>query len=447
MPVACRPFQNLSRQIRAFATARGGNIALTFALAIVPVVGLVGAAVDYSRANNIRTSLQSAVDSAVLMVSHEASTLTADQVTQKATSYVNAMFTKADLSGMTINAQYSADSGSGASVTLTASGTMATTFLNVIGRSSLPINVQSKSSWGNIKLRVAVALDVSGSQADAGKLTAMKSATKSLIDQLSALAKNPGDVMISLVPFAKVVKVGVSNSNATWLSYSYWDATAQTCTYSRWGSSCTAKPRTSWTGCVTDRQESYDVDDTAPTNASTYFPATDYFENGYYYCDGTSSVQLQPITALSYNWQPLKNAVDALQATGGTNQQIGIAWAWWTLKQGNPMNAPALDASFSYRHAIIVLSDGLNTENRIYGNGTAYAAQVDARQKLLCDNIKAKGITIYAIQVNTTGDPKADALSYCASGAENFFYLTSASQVLTAFDTIGASLSRLRIAQ
>src|SRR2546426_9928600 len=43
-----------------------GSIATTFALALVPMVGLIGTAVDYSRANNIKAGLQAALDSALL---------------------------------------------------------------------------------------------------------------------------------------------------------------------------------------------------------------------------------------------------------------------------------------------------------------------------------------------------------------------------------------------
>jgi Flp pilus assembly protein TadG len=41
-------------------------VAATFALALIPVVGLVGAAIDYSTANNARTNLQVALDAALL---------------------------------------------------------------------------------------------------------------------------------------------------------------------------------------------------------------------------------------------------------------------------------------------------------------------------------------------------------------------------------------------
>lgn len=55
----------LAQLIRFFAHRRG-NVALTFALSSVPVMGLVGAGVDYAVANKWRTKLQAAADSAAV---------------------------------------------------------------------------------------------------------------------------------------------------------------------------------------------------------------------------------------------------------------------------------------------------------------------------------------------------------------------------------------------
>ena len=38
-----------------FRTSEGGNAAMLFALAIVPLVGFIGAALDYSRASDFQT--------------------------------------------------------------------------------------------------------------------------------------------------------------------------------------------------------------------------------------------------------------------------------------------------------------------------------------------------------------------------------------------------------
>jgi hypothetical protein len=134
-----------------------------------------------------------------------------------------------------------------------------------------------------------------------------------------------------------------------------------------------------------------------------------------------------------------------MQPTGNTNQGIGMAWAWMSLTQSDPLNAPAKDTNYVYKDAIILLSDGLNTQNRWYSN----AAQIDARQRILCDNAKNAGITVYTIQVNTSfpADPTSAVLQYCASGPQNFFVVTSASQTASVFSSIGTSLSKLRVAR
>ena len=80
------------------------------------------------------------------------------------------------------------------------------------------------------------------------------------------------------------------------------------------------------------------------------------------------------------------------------------------------------DAAQTNQEAIVLLSDGLNTENRFGTN----ASQIDARQKILCDNAKAANITIYTVQVNTGSDPTSQVLQYCAQNTSSFYLVTSA---------------------
>jgi hypothetical protein len=54
----------LFRSIRRFRRDGSGNIAVTFAIALLPVLSSIGCAVDYSRAAQIRTKLQSSADAA-----------------------------------------------------------------------------------------------------------------------------------------------------------------------------------------------------------------------------------------------------------------------------------------------------------------------------------------------------------------------------------------------
>jgi len=49
-----------------FCHAREGNLAVIFALAAIPVIGTIGAAVDFSKASDVRSQMQNALDAAVL---------------------------------------------------------------------------------------------------------------------------------------------------------------------------------------------------------------------------------------------------------------------------------------------------------------------------------------------------------------------------------------------
>src|SRR3954469_5097830 len=69
--MAMKLFDFLNRHGPRFGSNCCGNVAIMFALAIIPIFGAVGAAVDYSRASSARTAMQAALDSTALMLSKE----------------------------------------------------------------------------------------------------------------------------------------------------------------------------------------------------------------------------------------------------------------------------------------------------------------------------------------------------------------------------------------
>jgi Flp pilus assembly protein TadG len=448
----------LRRGLKAFRSARGANVTITFALALIPVVGLVGAAVDYSRANSARTAMQAALDSATLMLSKEASTLTSTQMTQKANDYFYAMFTRPEALNTQLSLSYDA---AGSSLTLTAAANVNTSLMVVLGKTSMAIGSSSTVKWGTSRLRVALALDNTGSMASAGKITALKTATKNLLTQLKSAASQNGDVYVSIIPFSKDVNVGAANYSANWIDWTDRDESNGSCSNKNYTtqSSCTSKGKTwtadnhnTWNGCVSDRGTStapgttagYDqkVDPAAAGNTATLFPAEEY---------GYCPLRLM---GLGYDWTAMNNLADQMYPNGSTNQPIGLVWSWLSLVGGGPLTAPAKDANYQYKQTIILLSDGLNTQDRWYGNGSTTSTQVDDRMYAAnnngigtCKNIKDAGITIYTVQVNTDGDPTSLLLKNCASDAGKFFVLTSASQIVTTFNQIGTALTKLRIAK
>lgn len=418
--------------LEAFRRDERGNVAILFAASLIPVLGLVGAAIDYSRANAIKTTMQAAADSTALAVSKTATSQTSAQVQSSADTYFRALVTNPDATVTNITATYSKASVSNIKVDATA--TMKTQFMGLLGFPSLTIAVSSTTAWGNTRLRVALALDNTGSMSSSGKMTALKTAAKNLIDQLRSSANNPGDVYISIIPFSKDVNIGGSaNYNQNWVKWNDWDNANKTCTsWNKWGSCTgyTANAHSTWNGCIMDRDQNYDISNAAPVvgTAATLFPAEQY---------GYCPVELKP---LSYDWTALKSKIDSMTPNGNTNITIGLVWAWHSLTQGSPLAAPAEDPTYDYQKVIILLTDGENTQNRFSSSTSA----IDARTQAACTDAKAAGITIYTILVM---EGTASLLQNCASSSSNYYYLTSANQIITTFDTIGTQLTRLRVAK
>ena len=529
-----------------FLKDRRGGITPMFALAIIPVFGLMGAAVDYSRANSVRTAMQAAADAAALMLSKDASTLTPSQLSTKATAYFQALFNRPEAMNVAITPVYSTTGGS--QLVITASASVDTAFMKIMGYPQLNVGTSSVVKWGNSRLRVALVLDNTGSMSDDNKISALKTATNSLLTQLKNAATNNGDVYVSIVPFVKDVNADSVNVNATWIDWTEWEDEPpyiKTNKPSNWdqvnaGDSCpfatsthgfgcapsptststtstipssgtyagyicpgtdqgnlvpqkggsayngcyTSVPATrtissgpgascgtttncscsgngnnkvcaqtyynhpwvknahsTWNGCVNDRGDSaapnsgnYDTNVSAPVSSNT---ATQFSAEQYTMCP-------QAVMPLSYNWTQMTSLVNAMSPNGNTNQAIGLAHGWMSLVGGGPYPAPpALDPNYTYNQVIILLTDGLNTQDRWYTSQTS----IDARQQLTCNNVKAAGITLYTIQVNTGGDPTSTLLQNCASTSDKFFLLTSSSQIVTVFNQIGTQLSRLRISK
>ena len=153
---------------RAFRGAREGNVATIFAIAIIPMLAFVGAAVDFGTANAARTNLQAALDATALMLSKEAATDTDTELRDNAKKYFAALYNKPNTTNITVDASYSKDGGS--AVVVTGSASVPTTFLAVLGYNSIAIGGSSTTKWGSTRLRVALVLDNTGSMAQSRQI-------------------------------------------------------------------------------------------------------------------------------------------------------------------------------------------------------------------------------------------------------------------------------------
>jgi hypothetical protein len=213
-------------------------------------------------------------------------------------------------------------------------------------------------AWGTSRLRIALALDNTGSMSSAGKITALKTATKSLLTMLQNSATNAGDIYVSIIPFSKDVNVGGANFNASWIDWTNWNRNNGTCSTSftdtgssqqtdcqNAGGTWTPANHNTWNGCVRDRgtntapgiNPGYDqkVDPPDAGNTATLFPAEQYA-----YCP-------LEMMGLSYSWTTMNTLVDNMFPNGSTNQPIGLVWGWQSLV-GRRLQTVILSA----RHAL-----------------------------------------------------------------------------------------------
>jgi Flp pilus assembly protein TadG len=444
--------QNLRSRLRHFVRDRAGNVALTFGIATLPILGAIGAAVDFSHANDVKAAMQAALDSTALMLSRDAATLSNNQLQTKAKNYFLAMFVRPEAQNVTVSATYSVSAGS--QVIVNGSAKVPTSIMGIVGYDSMTVSGSATAKWGSERLRVALALDNTGSMSSDGKMTALKSATKSLLLQLKGAAATNGDVYVSIIPFSKDVNVGKTNYNASWIDWTEWNNDNTSCgnhwgwgSWGGWGGGgCTTANHNTWNGCIADRggtnnpdSNDYDRKVTAPgTSAASKFPAEQY---------SSCPVEMQGLT---YDWTSLNSLVDDMSPDGNTNQPIGLVWAWQSLVGGGPLTAPAKDSNYTYKEIIILMSDGLNTEDRWWQSQN----NVDKRMydsnnsgAGTCANIKAAGITIYSIQVDTGGDGLSTVMQNCASSSDKFWRITSAGDLGTVFNAIGTNLTKLRVAK
>jgi Flp pilus assembly protein TadG len=147
--------RHISRAASRFAGANEGNIAVIFGIAILPILGFVGAAIDYSRANMAHSSMQAAMDSTALMLSKDLTQglITPSQISTKAQAYFSALYTNKQARSVSISATYTpGTSSTNETIQVNGSGSITTDFMRMVGFPNMNFNSTSTTTWGTSKL-------------------------------------------------------------------------------------------------------------------------------------------------------------------------------------------------------------------------------------------------------------------------------------------------------
>lgn len=138
------------RAAGAFVGANRGNVAVIFAITLVPVLGLIGAAIDYSRSNSARSSMQAALDSTALMLSKDMSQglIAPSEINARAQSYFAGLYNSSYTKPVAITTTYTAGGG-GSTLQVSGSGAVTTGLMKMAGLPSINFNLSSTAAWGN----------------------------------------------------------------------------------------------------------------------------------------------------------------------------------------------------------------------------------------------------------------------------------------------------------
>lgn len=205
--------------LKKFLSDKRGNLALTSAIALVPMMAAVAAAVDYSQISRHTTNLQQALDASALATGKKLGTFQSSaQLAEYSEKFFYANIGHLDPSTV-IFTYDDQNPGDGNTILLKASYNYPMFFGGFLGTDNYGLDVDSLVKAGNDTLEVALVLDNSGSMRNS-RIAAAQTASIHLVQQLhTAMAgsNHATPIKFALVPFSGHVNVGSNNKNASWM--------------------------------------------------------------------------------------------------------------------------------------------------------------------------------------------------------------------------------------
>lgn len=227
-----------------------GNVLMLTAAALVPVLSMVGSAVDIGRAYMAQLRLQQACDAGVLAGRRAMAGGTyLDANKLEATKMFNFNY-PADIYGSSAISFSSSVQGT-TDVAGTASAFLPTSVMKIFGFPGFTLTASCAAKLEIANTDVMLVLDITGSMRGS-RITALKNASKLFLTTLMSADAGSGRVRVGVVPYSGAVNVGhvLFAANPAWLSTTVQIPSR---TYSgRSTQDC------SWRGCTTTYEYQYE---------------------------------------------------------------------------------------------------------------------------------------------------------------------------------------------
>lgn len=489
---AARPFQSGWQKLKAgavrFREENRGSVFPLFAFSIIPLIGASGLAVDATKAFMVKDQLQKSIDAAALAAGNASSEANMQGDAQQFFD-ANFHFDSTLAAHQTVNVVVDSVEDT---IMITAAADVPTSFMTVFGMDKISVSANTLVRRETRGMELVLVMDNTGSMSSGGKLAAMQTAAKDLVDIVYGNEETVEDLYVGVVPYVAYVNVG--SGNTSWLAA---------------GDRVIDDPgdfgTTTWKGCVMARAGNRDRNDDPPNSGANLF--TSYFwddddadhdwrddsdpddpvysiDEGHTYPQGPNSGCPTPIIPLQASKSVVKTAIDAMDWwwSGGTHMNLGLVWGWrvispnWRGYWGAP-TPPELPLDYDNTQmdkVLVLLTDG---RNQYFPNGygvwdphpdgshfTAYGrplaftgstnisiaeTELNSRTADVCTNMKTEEIIVYTITFGSTPNTTIkNIMKACASDPDNnYFHAPNNATLQTIFRAIGQKLSNLRIEQ
>lgn len=399
----------------AFRADERGNIAIMFGVIIFAILAAAGVAIDFLRIDKARTALAEAGDAALIAAARYKGA-NPDATDAKLTEIARKLFNAEMLHepSVSISGFDIVFNDATSSFRLSVDADLDLAIMGIFGNESYDLDTTAEAKLGKPPhIELAMALDVTGSMNSNGRLSALKSASKDLINSL--FSYKTASVKIGIVPFAQYVNVGADQAGAAWLN----------------------NPGGGWSGCVGSRAHPWNVRDDDYSSVKS---------------PGLTGISCPPaLLPLTDDKAKLLDMVEGLSAAGWTYIPSGIGWGWSLLTPEAPFTgAIAFDEAPKVNgvKALMVMTDGANTRAPDYPtHNNPSAPLANSLTSEICTNVKAQQIVVYTIAFEVTNSTIKDILRNCASGPANYFDAKDGKALAAAFDSIAASLRNISLSK
>ena len=411
---------------RSFREDRSGSIAMLFGLFLVPVIMLLGLAIDGLRTLNATTTVTGALDAAALAAARAMTegNLTDAEVTEVAEKFFLANARGAGKVSYSIFDPLEVTTDRTANeVTVAVNAYVPTTFSKIANINEFSIRREATAAAGLSDIELGLMLDVTGSMNRNGKLRALKNATKDLIETIIPEGPGAERVRVALAPYSEQVNVGP------------------------FAGAVSDAPNPG--GCVVERRGADMNRDTAPGGGSLFHVVTR--EEARRYDRGRCpDAELLPLTS---DKRALTRMVDGYRANGWTAGHLGIQWAWNLISPRWSGVWPGASRPNPYGQADLIKAVVLMTDgefNTAYtgapGRGAMTAESYD-HTRALCRNIKDEDVIVFTVAFDLRAQSAEDALSDCASSEDYFFRAEDEEELRRAYRDIAIKLTQLRLSK